>query len=556
KGRPVIAANGLSITERIFYASKPGRPQVVMGIMIRLRPPPTLSPSKFTVTRIIDLLRLAAASHYRLISYIDPQTMLCHRLGNTVADFHLPHRIVPRGSGEDSWRNEATWETVFREEINRTFDTSDTSKPLWRVALIVPPEMMEGEGERRVGRVEGGALRPYVELMHTFHHCLGDGLSMFSFSRSFLDLCDKERFDVEDLKLGEVELTTVPPPVLDNLVNPSVFEVLPVATGMAFRFLSGKRHRKFKGRVEGEAPPTTTSTAPTEQKPLMAAPSTSVSTASLPTAVPIPRPLTNPTSGTLTRFLWFDSDFISALRKKSKSEGTTIAAVLVVNALAAVRSTYATWDKYRRKPLPSRQGWVVTNSVRHMLPGSRLIHGADKQSDPASMVFGGYSGSVMNANLHLSDTHAFWERARVVRRAISKCLRSSIARLKLVNYVYRHPKLWAYVNSKADLAKMSRAYSVEVANLGAWDYPAALPTASPSDTRARLEHFAGVVNSSFDGVRGLFTLGVITLAGNMSIAVAYDASAVSEEDADVFVGAFAEGLRRVKEAEGRISIMD
>lgn len=106
---------------------------------------------------------------------------------------------------------------------------------------------------------------------------------------------------------------------------------------------------------------------------------------------------------------------------------------------------------------------------------------------------------------------------------------------------------------KADLSKLSRSYSVELANLGAWPNPC--PPTSEAESHAALSHFAGCVNSSFDGVRGLFTLGVITLGGEMSVAVGYDEGAVSESEAAVFVRAFEGGLRRVvEESEGRSKV--
>ena len=72
------------------------------------------------------------------------------------------------------------------------------------------------------------------------------------------------------------------------------------------------------------------------------------------------------------------------------------------------------------------------------------------------------------------------------------------------------------------MSKLSRAYSVEVANLGAWKYPGAGPDAGEEDDRMRICYFAGLVNASFDGARGLFTVGVLTLGGNMSVSVGYD----------------------------------
>lgn len=55
--------------------------------------------------------------------------------------------------------------------------------------------------------------------------------------------------------------------------------------------------------------------------------------------------------------------------------------------------------------------------------------------------------------------------------------------------------------------------------------------------------------------RGLFTLGVITLGGNMSIMISYDKTAVSETDADLFVRSFSEGLQKLQEP-GKITVMN
>ncbi len=55
--------------------------------------------------------------------------------------------------------------------------------------------------------------------------------------------------------------------------------------------------------------------------------------------------------------------------------------------------------------------------------------------------------------------------------------------------------------------------------------------------------------------RGLFSLGVITLSGSMSVMISYDKTAVSEADAALFTKTFDEGLRKVKDSVGKISIL-
>jgi hypothetical protein len=65
----------------------------------------------------------------------------------------------------------------------------------------------------------------------------------------------------------------------------------------------------------------------------------------------------------------------------------------------------------------------------------------------------------------------------------------------------------------------------------------------------------GNQNSLICRARGLFTLGVITLGGNMSIMVAYDKTAVAEKDADLFLSSFSNGLRKLQNP-GKISVLN
>jgi hypothetical protein len=353
------------------------------------------------------------------------------------------------------------------------------------------------------------------------------------------------------------------------------------AVAMAFRNLAKKvSGKRFKGHQNNESTSSNTdSNANNKNSDLPPLPLKSAETdtnlvactnpdSSFSQPSGIPRGPSS-TSYTRARFLWFDDEFTSALRKKSKSEGTTVASVLVVAALAAVRSSFSTLpnstptsdtspssQKNKKKPsLPSRQGWVVTTSVRHLLPQSKLLQGGERQTDEALKIFGGYAGSVTNASLKITDSSDVWERSRSVRKSIAMCYRASIQRMQLMNYCYRHPKLWKKIASNVDLSKLSRSYSVEVANLGAWDWPCGAPDAPASDARIRLEHFAGAINASFDGVRGLFTLGVITVGGNMSVAVCYNSGSIFEEEAETFCRSFSEGLQKMKDSKGKTTVL-
>jgi len=72
----------------------------------------------------------------------------------------------------------------------------------------------------------------------------------------------------------------------------------------------------------------------------------------------------------------------------------------------------------------------------------------------------------------VTDSQKFWRISRNVKKDIQKINFSSIARLKLNNYIYRRTRLFNYLKKTVDVSKYTRMFSVEVANLGAWDLPA------------------------------------------------------------------------------------
>ncbi|KAJ1552844.1 hypothetical protein HK405_009824, partial [Cladochytrium tenue] len=134
---PIIDHAGLSIVERVFFKSAPSRPQVIMGIMLRLRLPdgvPTLK-----VARIVDLLRLGQARHFRLSAGIDPDTMVGSLLADNARDLPCSYRFVTRERVD-------TWKDVYEEEVNTNFDVQDSSKPLWRSVIILPEEHIPKDG--------------------------------------------------------------------------------------------------------------------------------------------------------------------------------------------------------------------------------------------------------------------------------------------------------------------------------------------------------------------------------------------------------------------------
>ncbi|KAJ3400555.1 hypothetical protein HDU80_006859, partial [Chytriomyces hyalinus] len=70
--RSVVESNGLSITERFFFKTAPDKQQVLMCIALRVRMPKDTDASP---ARIVDLVRIAQAKHYRLSSWVDHSTL-------------------------------------------------------------------------------------------------------------------------------------------------------------------------------------------------------------------------------------------------------------------------------------------------------------------------------------------------------------------------------------------------------------------------------------------------------------------------------------------------
>ncbi|KAH6590174.1 hypothetical protein BASA50_009587 [Batrachochytrium salamandrivorans] len=597
----------LGIIERYFHHSPSHQTQVIMAISLRLRLPPQAE--HISETRILDLLKLAQAKHFRLASHIDYESHNATLLGRTAADLHLLHRFVPshNGSGSDVWRR------VMIEELNAHFDLYDPTVPLWRVAIVAPPSVA-GDGIQLIPSSatanSPSCMPPTIDatspisfdLVFTFHHCIGDGLSMLAFARTFLAECTAANFNALSLHLDQVPVSTEPPLLLDNYIRPSFFGIFPAIFGLLpmlgyryrlhrFRHLLAASLRQQHLSSSRSSLESFSRLSISSTTPLLTAPAkepTLVSTPCIPFDPVQKQPIHSDAQGvsdpqasprlklsydpllpTQSRFLMYDAAFVTDLLKHTKANHTTIAAVLIVASLACVRAIFADTARSTQSHLPRYQGWVATTSLRHLIPGSLLLHGVDKQNDAATMVFGGYSGSISEMTVGVDDRHEFWERCRRVRRTIGSggAMFTAMRRAKLLNWVYRRPGLFKKLIHAVDVKHFSHGYSVEVANLGAWAYPTASASShtltqtsnanATQDTRAVLEWFGGTLNASFEGSRGLFTLGVITLGNDMSVAITYDRTVVSEDLADRFVSLFDATLYAARQSLGsRIKLGD
>ena len=259
---------------------------------------------------------------------------------------------------------------------------------------------------------------------------------------------------------------------------------------------------------------------------------------------------------TNVKVIVFDSQFTDEIREYCRNNNTTIAAAVIAAALLAVRIVFQQRAELKKKKLPKYQSWVVTSSTRHLLPNSKLLEGGDKESDPSVMEFGGYGGSISNEKFGFGENKDVWERCRKVKAHLNGSFLKSMRKMKIMNYFYRKPKLWNRLQGKVDFEKLSRTYSVEVANLGAWSTPYA-PLDILRNDLATADWFAGSLNNSFLGARALFTIAVISINKMMSFSVAFDSETITDEEGEIFSKAVEHTFKKMQTSKGtKITVKD
>ncbi|RKO97287.1 hypothetical protein CXG81DRAFT_11632, partial [Caulochytrium protostelioides] len=623
----------LSVVEGVFiHTTAPTAPQVIMGLTFSLRPRRRHVPQPVTVQRIMEIAAIAGSEHYRLGARVRRGQEHTQPFGKTAAELPIHHTVYshapalfsspvipPHGRPDVDHPVYRAWFDVIATELNTQFDIESGKAPLWKMALIVPPQLGESyrnalaESRLDAPDVEGGSdgdLTYYV--MFFFHHCLGDGMSILACAKSFVKHCTQDNLTSRSpLKLNQVPLCVLPPPLLDNILNPSVANLIPTGLAMGWNFVKSKTHSGFKAakmkiahdhhasqsashakRATATSPSNSTSSQSSgEPRPALEEAiftvSGDVGPASSPPVIPPAAPslaaplghsrlLDAQYSHTGTRFLWYEPAFVSALRAACRSEKTSVAAMLVAAGMACSRTAFEIHPLYAPpfldtsmappageptapqvvKKLPNHQGWVVTSSMRHLVPGSQLLRGADKETDVATRLFCGYSGSVAQHGAHVRDNMRFWNVSRRVGSHLGRAAwRASMGRMLALNWVYRRKRIWEWAQRRTDASKWSQAYSVELANLGAWSLPRPgldLPInqmTSESIDPIAIDRFWGFVSSNYDGVRALFTLATVTLGGRMALAVTYDTHAVPVACAERFATALDGALRHIVEAQ-------
>jgi hypothetical protein len=219
KASPLFPENGLSIVERYFHHMPDTSPQVVLTYGGRI-----IMPERATflsVERIMDMNKRTAAKVFRCASTVDYDKQEFVPMGDTAADIRIPYKFT-------ELVDETTHRKIQQQEVNQRYDMRSTKFPLWSVHIVGPKEMQEGIC---VGTNIPGAVRmdsfPKFYIFWSFHHCIADGLSGWAFIRLFMSEMSVDSFHEVPIPLDQFSVTKIPPPLLDNYIDPKFFELLP-----------------------------------------------------------------------------------------------------------------------------------------------------------------------------------------------------------------------------------------------------------------------------------------------------------------------------------------
>jgi hypothetical protein len=480
-----------------------------------------------SVNRLVHLMKMTCATIYRTACTLQYDDHIFRPMGTLASDIRITSKFTVL-------EDESSFSKVAQEEVNQKYDIKDPAVPLWNIHIVGPKEML-GDGIT----IDDSDLESYTfpkfYIFWSFHHCISDGLSGWCFIRAFLSNTSPEAFQKEEPNAAEIVITSNPPPLIDNLITANFIELIPGLTYISlpkayvdafFQLFAKSRFKPYRLK-----------NLITEKIPLDI----------------VAAPQVDPPTASRVHFFSFDEVFAEELRLNCRKNKTTIASAVIVAALAAIRNVFTPRAEKIQKKMPSYQAWVVTSSIRMLIPGSKLLEGADKEEDPALMEFGSYGGSIANECFKFGKKNDLWERSRSVKRHLSGSFLKSIRRVKLMNFLFRRPKLWAKLQGKLDIDDITRSYSVEVANLGSWKCPYAPHTIRKDLVAA--DWFAGTLNNSFQGARALFTVALISINNVMSFTVSYDVTTISASEGELFVQGVTKALEQMKSSSsGKILI--
>ncbi|KAI8915595.1 hypothetical protein EDD86DRAFT_196404 [Gorgonomyces haynaldii] len=539
KPNPIFPDNGLSIVERYFVHTPKSQPQVIMMVGGKMQFP--RSAQRYSYNRLVEILKIATAKHFRLCGTIDSKTHTVNLVGKTAADLKLNVDFTPY-TGD--------YKIAAMNALNYQYDLEDSTMPFWRTDIIGPREM-DGNGFNRPAEWKEDAPTPEFYVFFSFHHSLGDGLATLAFAKTFMQICTAELLNKSYIDLKEVPLETKPPVLLDNLIRANVADIIfPATTLIKNQILYNGRLARFKRIFEPDQtrPSRIVSVHPEPQPESPRSDAGSPDMGEIVNRNPALQDRTN------IQVIMIGPEEYKKIRDQCKANKTTLSCAMVVTALAAIKLTFQDRAKQKKLRMPNHQGWIVTSSMRHLIPESKLLMGGDKETDPGINLFGGYGASISDPKFKILESNKFWSRCRSVKQKIAKGAFPSMRRMKMMNWTFRHPKIWQFLQKKLDLNKVTRTYSIELANLGAWDAPWATSEDPWDDDRLRSSWFSGSINNSFVGARALMTMAVVTLDNDYSITVSYNTSSVSDQEAQTFMQHFRKGMAKIAESSPKLKV--
>ena len=209
---PLFPDNGLSIVERFFHSMPSNSSQVILSYCGRLKIPP--GSTYLSVDRVLDVAKATAAEIYRTACTLNYEKQVFLPTASTADLLKVPYKFTP-------FEDESTYIEVLRSELNQKYDIESPSAKLWNIHIVGPKGMIEGIDLNN----ETDALE--ISIFWSFHHCICDGLSGFAFIRLFMTKMTPEAFSQKPLDLSSIPVTTTPPPLLDNYINPRFYQLFP-----------------------------------------------------------------------------------------------------------------------------------------------------------------------------------------------------------------------------------------------------------------------------------------------------------------------------------------
>lgn len=471
--------------DRMFFKDLTPFQMLVVGA-VKLRAHPG-HPELVNVSNLTRATRIAASKHFRLTRGVDPENN-CFPVGDRrVKDLNFS--VSVRDEADETADGLAK---AMESEFSRCFEPLKHPDAILLRLSVIP-----------------GASKEEATAVFAMSHALGDGVSVLVFLRDFVEQVfgdPKSTMESDENAL----CNNTPPPILDNLVNPWLWQVLRALWSsiwdLGINISSGRRMPDLAPELIGQAGPRCCNTI-------------------------------------------VDIEVVNKLRaqchanKASMTSAVLTAALISCQSLAEYRLQLKHGDDDKKDVsslLPTHHAWISTTDIRRAF-----------LKPEESQIFANFAGSVTEAAQKINDKLAFFAIAKDIAQKHRSRFSLSIERLGLLNFVYRHFSFFRKfvdVPQVADLnaPRKPRAWSVEFANMGRFDPPEA--------GRGEIEAVFGNVSPSFPGNLTLFSVGCVTVPSGMCLSATFDERWVTVEEGKMFGEGLKRGIEVVASSGGDLTV--